>query len=70
MDKTEEYNRLTIQEQVVIDILRKNVPNERIEILKTPEGKLGYDYVVYTAAKVRITPLGTRVPQNVRRDLQ
>lgn len=60
---------LSLQEKEIIFALRRIIPFERIEILKTQEGRLGFDYIVFSAHKTKIDPIGNKTGQNVRKDL-
>ncbi len=49
---------LTLQEQEIINILRRRVPFERIELMKDKDGVIGNDIIISRASKERILPTG------------
>lgn len=49
---------LSLQEQEIINALRRLVAYERIEIMKDEKGHIGFDYVVFRASRMRIDPKG------------
>jgi hypothetical protein len=57
---------LSIQEQEVINALRRLAGYERIEIMKDDKGYLGIEYVVFRASKIKILATGKIIPQQQR----
>lgn len=59
-------NDLTLQEQALINRIRRGLPFERIEIMLDNKGHLGTDIVVFRAAKERIGTLGQIIAIQVK----
>lgn len=60
------YNELSLQEQEILNRLRRMVAYERIEIMKDDKGGLNMDVIFFRAHKERITGSGKVVPMQLK----
>jgi len=49
------------QEENLINLVRRLIPYERIEIMKDNKGNLGSDLIVFRSSKVRLTTMGNTI---------